>query len=162
MVPFLADFSNGFSSPSFQTQSSRKSGLCLLQQFINTTGDNGGWHSVFNLSQDINASIQINFYFFLRVRWFSFKRLWLLYDRFTALMYHFCVLDYVQYQSSKSRDPLCIYSENSLLREVYHTRWKSGFANTHERHHSRDQHMTILEKDKSLLTVHLSHSWLFM
>lgn len=33
------------------------------RKFINKTGDNGGWHSVFNQSQDIHAAIQIKIVF---------------------------------------------------------------------------------------------------
>jgi len=34
VLPFLDSFSSNFSLASFQTQSSRKSGLCLLQQKV--------------------------------------------------------------------------------------------------------------------------------
>lgn len=163
VVQFLASFSNCFSSPSFQTQSFRKSGLCLLQRFLIITGDNGGWHSVLNLSQDINANIH---FFFSRVRLFSLKGLWLLcmtdsqHRCTTSAVWTMCNIRAQRPQIPSAFTQKTDYWGRSTVYTEEPT-WKSGFAKTHERHHSWDQHMTILEKDGSLQTVHLSHSQLF-
>lgn len=108
------------------------------RNFIKITGASGGWHSVFNLSQDIHGAIQIKITFFKQVRLFSFKDIRMLH-RIDSHCLCTTALFLTRYSIISAQSLQVISYSGKRERSTTHSKrptWKPGFGDTGEHHHS--------------------------